>query len=584
MMAAFFPLRLSPFFNRQPRSLRRRRRGVSSASLEALESRLMLSAISEPFERHFDFGTPSSPVAQGNAHVSPSTRYSAALGFGWSQGTINARDRGVSFGDDRARDFNFTPVGTFSVDAPPGIYEVTMTMGDGIALRDEMALFLEGTQVDTVTAQAGQIETRTFSVAVLDGQFTLLLQDLGGDPIATINSLDLVRVGGAPSGPRVVNTTPDVEAFDQVDRIVVRFNEAVDASTLTVDDVTLTGPLGPIIPTAIQAVSSDTFEIHFAPQTEHGDYTLSLRPEIADLDGCLMNQDGDESNGEAGEDGFSFTFTLCPTPAYDQTFDFGTNSSPLAEGAARVDESSTYDPAGGGFGWTEGTIGSRDRGTSAGDDLARDLNFLASGTFVVDVLAEDAVYDVTVTMGDHLAARDEMAVILEGEQVAVVATAVGASHSQTFRVTVTDGQLTLQIQDLGGSDPTAVINGLRIRHVETLAPPDDGEDDDGGSDDDGDGGDGNGDGDGDGDGDNGDGDGGGTGDGDDDCWKKKKHHKLRKLIGFLVALRKKKFHKLPSVASKVAFHPPGHGGECPGKGKLIVAAIVKSTLRSRGHR
>src|SRR5690606_38112783 len=117
---------------------------------------------------------------------------------------------------------------------------------------------------------------------------------------------------------------------------------------------------------------------------------------------------------------------------------------------------------------------SRDRGSSAGDDLSRDFNVTAAGTFVVDVLEEEAIYDVTIVMGDLLAARDEMGVVLEGAQLDSVSTAAGAYEVRTLRVTVSDGQLTLRIEDLGGLDPLAVINSLQIRHVETILPPDDG--------------------------------------------------------------------------------------------------------------
>src|SRR5690606_25327606 len=131
------------------------------------------------------------------------------------------------------------------------------------------------------------------------------------------------------------------------------------------------------------------------PQTAFGEYTLHVGPEVIGLDGHLMNQDGDEVNGEAGEDVFSHTVTLSPTPLLLQTYDFGTSSSPVGSGANQVSHGSVYS-AGCGFGWTDGTIGSRGRGSSAGGDLSRDFNVPAAGTFVVDVLEEEAIYDVTI--------------------------------------------------------------------------------------------------------------------------------------------------------------------------------------------
>ena len=455
---------------RRPR--RRRRIGAASV-LDVLEARQMLAAVAEPFEQHFDFGTSFSPLAADHTRISQSTVYTQANGFGWTQGTIHSRDRGASHGDERVRDFNITELGTFAVDVPLGVYEVSVTMGDGLALRDEMGVFLEGTQVDSVTAAAGVYETRTFTVTVTDGQLTLLLDDLGGaNTVVMINALDVVQISGDLSGPQIVNTSPNNEAFDSLDRITLSFNEEIDETTFGTDDVTLIGPNGPITPTAVNPLSADSFEVLFDAQTVFGDYTLSVGPDIADSDGNLMNQDGDDVNGELGEDGHTVTINLLATPEFEQTFDFGTISSPLASGATRVSEASTYS-ATDGFGWTEGSIASRDRGALAGDDLTRDFNVMTSGTFVVDVLAEEAIYDVTVILGDAVAARDEVGLFLEGTLQDTVTSAAGTYETRTFRVTVSDGQLTLRLEDLGGTDAVAVINSLRVRHVETVVVEED---------------------------------------------------------------------------------------------------------------
>ena len=61
-----------------------------------------------------------------------------------------------SSGGDLLRDFHYAPQGTFLVDVPSRRYEVVLSMGDAGGLHDQMAVFLEGTQVDTVTTAAGQ--------------------------------------------------------------------------------------------------------------------------------------------------------------------------------------------------------------------------------------------------------------------------------------------------------------------------------------------------------------------------------------------------------------------------------------------
>jgi fibronectin type 3 domain-containing protein len=577
-MGTLFPLHL---FRSSPRRSRRRAQAAGFRALEALEARVMLSAAPEPFELHFDFGTSSSPVAVDNVRISSGVRYSAALGHGWIQGSLQDRDRGATYGDERVRDFNFTSHATFAVDVPTGVYEVTITLGDGLSVRDEMGIFLEGTHVDTVTSAAGQYETRIFTVTVSDGQLTLTLEDLGGaNNLVMINSLDVVQIAGDLCGPHVVAATPDGEVFDTLQQFTLTFNKEVDADTFTAADVTLSGPDGVITPTAVTQIDAVTFAIQFEAQSAFGEYTLQVGPEIADLNGHLMNQDGDDVNGEAGEDAFSLTVTLSPTPELLQTYDFGTSSSPVGDGAIRVSNTTVYSTDSG-FGWTDGTIDSRDRGSSAGDDLSRDFNFTTAGTFVVDVLAEEAIYDVTIVMGDALAARDEMGVFLEGTLFDSVSTAAGAYATRTFRVTVSDGQLTLRLEDLGGADPIAVINSLRIRHVQTILPPDDG----GGDGNPGGGDTGGGDtGGGDpGSGDTGGGDPGeGTGVGGEEEVPPKKL-KGKKKPPVRQAVQKVKKKSLPAAASATASQSPGHGGEVPGK-EDAPAKTSKVVGKAKGRR
>ena len=90
-------------------------------------------------------------------------------------------------------------------------------------------------------------------------------------------------------------------------------------------------------------------------------------------------------------------------------FDFGTAASPVAGGFLQVTNTTTYSAVRG-YGWTAGSIASRDRGT--GSDLDRDHNFTRDGTFAVDILP--GRYRVTVTLGDAAAAHDLVNVEIEG--------------------------------------------------------------------------------------------------------------------------------------------------------------------------
>ena len=74
-------------------------------------------------------------------------------------------------------------------------------MGDGDSIyptRDDMGVFLEGVQVDSVTSLPTQHVTSTYQVTVTDGQLNLSLRDLGGpDPYVIVNSIAVNYVGPA---------------------------------------------------------------------------------------------------------------------------------------------------------------------------------------------------------------------------------------------------------------------------------------------------------------------------------------------------------------------------------------------------
>jgi len=164
-----------------------------------------------------------------------------------------------------------------------------------------------------------------------------------------------------------------------------------------------------------------------------------------------------------GADKFFVVNALTVATAPTRRFDFGIPGSPVAAGFVPVAHSLRY-TAGRGFGWLTGTVGGRDRGT--GSDLARDINFSALATFAVDL--PDGQYDVTVRLGDMGAGHDQAGVFLEGALAASTTTLAGQVEVRTVRTTVADGQLTVVLDDLGGSDANVAIAGLEVAEV---APP-----------------------------------------------------------------------------------------------------------------
>lgn len=402
-----------------------------------------------------DFGTVDSPVAPGYARVTSGDHYDSSVGYGWQSGSVYALNRG---GEPLTQDVNYTVEATFAMDLPNGEYDVIVTLGEQIIPHDQMGVFLEGVQVDSVSTEGGEFAVNTYRTTVSDGQLSLGLRDLGGsNSWVTINGLDVVFAGPDLTGPRVVSTDGTGTVTGPIDRIVVSFNEGMQAESFSVADVAiLEGPDGSIVPTGVHPIGGGDFEVTFDSQSTPGDYRLVLGPDIVDVGGNPMDQDGDGVGGEAIEDQFETQFTLEAGPVYVGRFDFGTTGSAVAEDYTQVASSDSYDVASG-FGWYSGVVYSLERG---GDPLTRDVNYTTDAIFVADVA--NGEYDIVVTMGELLIGHDQMGVFLEGVQVDSVTTAGGQFAVHTYRTSISDGQLTLGLRDLGGSNAWTVINGLDV--------------------------------------------------------------------------------------------------------------------------
>jgi fibronectin type 3 domain-containing protein len=155
---------------------------------------LQVTPVVPPVSLKFDFGTATSLVAAGYTQVTPTSAFSAAAGFGWQSGTIRAADRGTA--DPLTRDFNFTTLGVFGVNLANGTYSVKLTLGDmGGFAHDNMGVFFENAQFDSVTTLAQQVLLKTYTVVVSDGQLNLKLQDLGGtDPNVVIEAMEILQL------------------------------------------------------------------------------------------------------------------------------------------------------------------------------------------------------------------------------------------------------------------------------------------------------------------------------------------------------------------------------------------------------
>ncbi len=162
--------------------------GVGNHASTSVDNRV----IYEHVVGQYDFGTSSSAVESGWTRVSHASRYSAAAGFGWSSGTISSRDTRKSTA--MKRDVNYTRDGTFVVNVPNGVYDVTAYLGDMAARRDRMVINVKGTNSSSINT-TNSVTTWTRRVKVRDGQLTVRLRDTGGsDRYASISGLSIVNV------------------------------------------------------------------------------------------------------------------------------------------------------------------------------------------------------------------------------------------------------------------------------------------------------------------------------------------------------------------------------------------------------
>src|SRR5262249_1807857 len=111
-------------------------------------------------------------------------------------------------------------------------------------------------------------------------------------------------------GPRVTNMTPSGGITQAVSFVDIAFNEAIQPTSLTSTDVTLSGPSGSISVSYLSTLSTNKFRIGFPTQTSSGIYSVSVGPDVLDLAGNPMNQDGDATNGESGQDIFNGQFII----------------------------------------------------------------------------------------------------------------------------------------------------------------------------------------------------------------------------------------------------------------------------------
>nr|WP_275580724.1 hypothetical protein [Aquibacillus albus] len=161
----------------------------------------------------FDFGSGSSPVAEGYTQVTNATKYNSERGYGISKDEIAYRDRGNP--DDMRRDFIIDGDFSFLVDVPNGEYYVNIIAGDDIAF-NRTGIAIEGEDKGSISSGAGNYAEYTEVVAVNDGQLTIDLSENG-----RINGIEIAAMLKSPElYLENIETTPESSvtfSWDTVD-------------------------------------------------------------------------------------------------------------------------------------------------------------------------------------------------------------------------------------------------------------------------------------------------------------------------------------------------------------------------------
>ncbi|HEX8203830.1 MAG TPA: hypothetical protein VF590_25360 [Isosphaeraceae bacterium] len=114
------------------------------------------------------------------------------------------------------------------------------------------------------------------------------------------------------AGPRILGHLVGVQAaaFVHAD---VTFLATIDPASFTPEDVTITGPSGPIPATGVDLVAGTTYRITFAPLSAPGMYRATVGPQITDASGHPMDQDQDGSASDPSADSYAASFAILAT-------------------------------------------------------------------------------------------------------------------------------------------------------------------------------------------------------------------------------------------------------------------------------
>jgi fibronectin type 3 domain-containing protein len=173
---------------------------------------LAIAPTTAPYQ--FDMG-PSDNLEPGYDAITNFTWYNPALGYGWTAQTNGNMQVRTGLGTPLTDDFVYGNSLTFQINVPNGAYEVEPTLGDVGNYAHSSEVFIQGTEVATVSTVAGEVTTPSYTVTVTNGELTLGLIGVGSDGFAVIEGLVIVplQFDMGPQGQVVAPSYTPVSNF-----------------------------------------------------------------------------------------------------------------------------------------------------------------------------------------------------------------------------------------------------------------------------------------------------------------------------------------------------------------------------------
>jgi hypothetical protein len=121
-----------------------------------------------------------------------------------------------------------------------------------------------------------------------------------------------ISIFDAGIGPYVTCYQPSGILYPPVASIEFIFDRPMDDTSFSLaeDIVSFTGPGGALAATGHSWIDEYTLQVSFVPQTAIGSYEMVIGPDILDLDGFALDQDGDGILGEPQDDSLAAGFTI----------------------------------------------------------------------------------------------------------------------------------------------------------------------------------------------------------------------------------------------------------------------------------